>query len=152
MRLNKLVFGASVALALLAVGCAGPEQKLGRGLSNTLEPTRLGEWRRTVEQTMLESGPDAAYTTGMVKGFNRTVARTAVGVYEVVTSPFPSYDPIWKPGNKYFPDASLEPVYPNTYTPGKMSGSTWETDSYLGFSGTDAFPLAPGSRFRVLDH
>ena len=46
-----------LALAALAAvftsGCAGPEQKLGRGLSNTFEIARMGEMRRSVEQTAI---------------------------------------------------------------------------------------------------
>ena len=33
--------------ALLVSGCAGPEQKLGRGVNNMTEITRLGELRRS---------------------------------------------------------------------------------------------------------
>jgi hypothetical protein len=43
--------------ALFTTGCAGPEQKLGRGVSNTLEITRLGEMRRSIEQTAIFESP-----------------------------------------------------------------------------------------------
>jgi len=48
------------ALAVIATGCAGPEQKFGRGLANVTEPIRLGELRRTMEQTAISEGADVA--------------------------------------------------------------------------------------------
>ena len=42
-----------------------------------MDIVRGGEFRRTVEQTALFQGPDAGYTTGVVRGINRTLARTA---------------------------------------------------------------------------
>ncbi len=89
MRISKLL--ALVGLAFLAAGCAGPEKKLGRGLLNVTEFARGGEIRRSMEQTYLWENSDSAYTTGFIRGFNRSVARTAIGIYEVVTFPFPSY-------------------------------------------------------------
>src|SRR5512140_272458 len=86
---------AAVAMAsVLAAGCANTEQKFGRGMSNTFEIVRGGEFRRTMEQTALLDGPDTAYTTGFFRGINRTLARTGIGIYEVVTAPFPPYDPV----------------------------------------------------------
>ena len=49
-------------IAVLSVGCAGPENKLGRGVRNFTEFTRLGEFSRSVEQTALWDGPQHAYT------------------------------------------------------------------------------------------
>ena len=47
---NALSFLSVVALAgLFTSGCAGPEAKLGRGMSNFGEVARGGEWRRSVE-------------------------------------------------------------------------------------------------------
>src|ERR1043165_7116956 len=92
---KTLSFLAAVAVAgALASGCANTEKKFGRGMINMLEPVRMGEMRRSIEQTGLFAGPDASYTSGFIKGLNRTLARTGIGIYEVVTAPFPLYDPV----------------------------------------------------------
>ena len=75
---NAMPFLAVVALAaVFTSGCAGPEQKLGRGMSNLFEVVRMGEMRRSVEQTAIFDSPGAGYTVGVVHGFDRSVARTA---------------------------------------------------------------------------
>ena len=130
-------------LALFSVGCAGPERKLGRGLLNATEFARLGEIRRSMEQTSLWDEPQTTFTTGFIHGFNRSVARTAVGVYEVVSFPFPKYDPIYSP--EY-------PVYPDSYTPNLIADPMFGPDGSLGFSGGDVAPMLPGSRFRIFDY
>jgi putative exosortase-associated protein (TIGR04073 family) len=130
---------------VLACGCANVENKFGRGMSNAFEPVRLGEMRRSIEQTALFDGPDAGYSTGFIKGLNRTLARTGIGIYEMVTAPFPPYDPVF---TSYL---SPGPVYPDSYTPGIKEGSTFATDANLGFSGGDVAPLIPGSKFRIFD-
>ena len=136
----------------LLVGCKGPEKKLGRGITNLTEFTRLGEMRRTVEQSALWEGPEAAYSTGFIHGLNRSVIRTLVGAYEVVTFPIPSYEPWLKPGNPVMPDATVGPAYPDSYKPGLISDGVFETDVNLGFSGGDTAPFVPGSRFRIFDY
>jgi putative exosortase-associated protein (TIGR04073 family) len=131
---------------LLAAGCAGPERKLGRGMNNFYELVRGGEMRRTVEQTALFESPDTAYTTGVIRGFNRSMARAGVGLYEIVTFPIPSYDPI---ATKYL---KPEPVYPDNFKPRLMDDANFATDTALGFTGGDIAPFIPGSRFRVFDN
>ncbi len=143
MTLPVLAGIASVA-ALLS-GCANTEQKLGRGISNMAEIARMGELRRTVEQTAVTDGPDAAYGTGLVRGFNRTLARTGIGIYEVVTCPFPPYHPV---ATDYLAPG---PVYPDSYVPSIIEDSAFASDANLGFSGGDVAPLVPGSRFRIFD-
>jgi len=132
--------------ALLASGCAGPESKLGRGMSNFYEVARGGELRQTMEQTAVFDSPDAGYTTGFVRGFDRSMARTGVGLYEIVTFPFPPYHPVL---TKYL---APQPVYPDNYKPGLMSDSLFDTDTDVGFSSGDIAPLVPGSRFHVYDN
>ena len=132
--------------ALLASGCAGPESKLGRGMSNVYEVARGGELRQTMEQTAVFDSPDAGYTTGFVRGFDRSMARTGVGLYEIVTFPFPPYHPVL---TKYL---APQPVYPDNYKPGLMSDSLFDTDTDVGFSSGDIAPLVPGSRFHVYDN
>ena len=143
---------AAAAAVLFTTGCAGPEKKLGRGIRNTTEFARMGELRRSVEQAALFDGPYYAYTTGVIHGLNRSVLRTLVGVYEIATFPLPSYEPWLKPGNKLMPDASVDPVWPDSYHPQLIELPTFETDTALGFSGGDVIPFVPGSRFRIFDY
>lgn len=135
----------AAAVGLMATGCANTEAKFGRGMSNLAEPLRLGEMRRSMEQTAITDGPDTAYGAGFIKGLNRTLARTGVGVYEVVTAPFPPYDPVW---TSYL---NPQPVYPDSYKPTLVEDSSFATDTNLGFSGGDVAPFMPGSRFRIFD-
>ena len=135
----------AAAVGLMATGCANTEAKFGRGMSNLSEPLRLGEMRRSMEQTAITDGPDTAYGAGFIKGLNRTLARTGLGVYEVVTAPFPPYDPVW---TSYL---SPKPVYPDSYKPTLIEDSSFATDTNLGFSGGDVAPFMPGSRFRIFD-
>ena len=139
------ILAAIVLVGALASGCANTEKKFGRGMSNFIEPLRLGEMRRSMEQTGLFDGPDAAYGAGFIRGLNRTLARTGVGIYEIVTAPLPPYDPVW---TDYL---SPSPVYPDNYTPNLAEDSTFATDANLGFSGGDVMPFIPGSRFRIFD-
>lgn len=156
---------ALLGLLILASGCAGPEEKLGRGIRNVTEFARGGQIMRSMEQTYLWEGPDSAYTTGFIRGVNRSAARTAVGLYEIVTAPFPPYGPVLTADRRIFPDESVatitypygglvlpaNPAYPAVYTPKVISDSMFTTDSALGFSGGDVLPKIPGSRFRIFD-
>lgn len=167
--MRTLLTAAFVGLtAALVVGCAGPERKLGRGIQNMTEVTRMGEIRRSMEQTALYESPGSAYTTGFIRGFNRTVARTVVGALEVATFPIPTptYNAFYTSSGKAYPDPSIAtrnknwgglvmpefPVYPDSYKPGLISDATFATDTSLGFSGGDVAPFIPGSRFRVFDN
>ncbi|HVK58954.1 MAG TPA: exosortase system-associated protein, TIGR04073 family [Candidatus Kapabacteria bacterium] len=143
--MRKLISSAvaTLAIGIFATGCAGPEEKFGRGLNNVTEFARMGEIRRSMEQTALWEGTDKAYTTGLVRGINRSLARTGVGVFEILTFPFPTYDPL------FLPEQS---VYPDSYTPNLIADPTFGTDASLGFSGGDVVPFVPGSRFRIYDY
>lgn len=132
-------------VGLMATGCANTERKLGRGMRNSVEIVRGSEMRRTVEQKALFDGPETGYTTGFVAGLNRTLARTGIGIYEIITCPFPPYGPV---ATSYL---SPDPSYPDNYTPELVEDSLFATDSNLGFSGGDVAPMAPGSRFRIFD-
>jgi putative exosortase-associated protein (TIGR04073 family) len=136
----------AVAAALFIAGCANPEQKLGRGLSNTYEAVRFGEMRRTIEQTAIVESPGEGYTTGVIRGFDRSMARTGIGLYEVITFPFPPYHPV---ATKYL---SVNPVFPDSYAPGVFSDPLFRTDTYSGFSGGDVAPFIPGSRFSIFNN
>src|SRR5437763_757266 len=124
-------FFVAVVCAAVVAGCAGPEKKLGRGINNVLEFTRGGEIRRSMEQTALWDGTDAAYTTGFLRGFNRSMARTFLGAVEVLTFPVPPYEALYTSTNAIYPDFSVRhskypwgaivlpenPVYPENSQP-----------------------------------
>ncbi len=80
-------------------------EKAVRGLANT----GLGlvvELPKTVYYDTLEDGPLYGLTVGILEGLSWGIARTLVGVYEVVTFPFPvpdGYRPIYKPDYPYQP-------------------------------------------------
>lgn len=145
MRKTLLLLAGVALVASLGVGCANTEKKLSRGFSNTLELVRLGELRRTQEQAALFDGPSSGYGPGFFKGLNRSLARTGIGLYEIVTCPFPPYDPVF---TDYL---SPHPVYPDSYTPSMVEDAMFSTDANLGFSGGDVAPMIPGSRFRIFD-
>jgi putative exosortase-associated protein (TIGR04073 family) len=136
--------------ALFTSGCAGPEQKLGRGISNSLEFARGGEMRRSIEQTAVFDSPSEAYTTGVIHGFDRSIERTGVGLWEIVSFPFPNHDKSYAPIDTAH--LSPNPVYPESYKPGLISDPMFDTDTYTGFSGGDVAPWVPGSRFRIFDN
>ena len=131
--------------AMFVTGCAGPEQKLGRGISNTFEIVRMGDMRRSIEQNEIFD-PYDGFTTGMVSGFDKSITRTGVGIYEVVTAPIPPYHPVL---TSYLTPG---PVFPGSYAPRRLSDPMFDTDTYTGFSGGDVFPYIPGSRFNVFDN
>jgi len=131
--------------ALAFTGCSGPEQKLGRGLSNSYEIVRWGEMRSSVEQNTVFHRPGEGYY-GLIHGFDRSLQRFGLGVYEVVTFPIPSYQPVMT--KSFAPD----PVFPGSYKPGHISDPLFDTDTYTGFSGGDVAPFIPGSRFQVFDN
>ena len=133
-------------MALLATGCANQEQKLGRGIRNVTEFARAGEITRSMEQTALFESPEMAYTTGFIRGINKSLARTGIGIYEILTSPFPPYDPVF---TDYL---TVDPVYPESYRPGMLADPAFGADTTMGFAGGEVFPFAPNSRFRIFDN
>lgn len=145
MRKTLPLFILVAIVASLGSGCASAEKKFGRGMRNTFEIVRMGDFRRSVEQSSLFDGPEYGYTTGFISGLNRSFARTGIGIYEMITAPFPPYDPV---ATSYL---TPEPVYPDNYTPSLMEDSMFATDTNLGFSGGDVLPMVPGSRFRIFD-
>lgn len=137
-----------IAVSCLLAGCAGPEQKLGRGIANSAEMFRFGEVRRSIEQTEVFGSPNQSRTVGFIHGVDRSVERTCIGFYEVLTFPIPNhppldYGPIMRPA---------DPVYPDSYKPNAVMSSSYSPDASLGFSGGDVAPIIPGSRFRIFDN
>ena len=136
-----------LALVLLGAtftsGCAGPEEKLGRGFRNTFEIVQLTGVRRSMEQTSVWNSPAQGYTTGVVKGVNLSLARTGVGLYEIITFPFPPYHPVF---TKYI---SPEPTNPDNYMQNLPDDPIFATDQYIGYSGGVFLPFIPGNQFNV---
>ena len=146
MRKVLSLLALSAVVAVITSGCAGTEQKMGRGLRDVTEPVRMGDMRQSVEQQGVWNGPDAGLTIGVVQGFDRTLERTGLGVVEIITAPFPPYQPIF---TKYVP---AEPVYPDGNVPGLPNDPTFQTDTYMGFSGGNEALFVPGNKFDVFDH
>jgi putative exosortase-associated protein (TIGR04073 family) len=145
--MRKTFFFFIVAVVAVGVtGCAGPEHKLARGLDNTMELVRWGDMRRSVEQSAVFSQPDVSYSYGAIHGFNQSLCRAGLGIYEVATFPIPSYDPIF---TKKVP-ANIQS--PDNYKPGLISDPLFGTDTYSGYTGGDIAPFVPGSRFRIFDN
>lgn len=143
MRNILPLLALSATVAILASGCVGAQEKLGRGVRNTSEVVRLGELRTSMEQTTVWNSPAEGVTTGVVKGVCRSAARTGLGIFEVVTFPIPPYHPIWK---KYLTPL---PTYPDNYRPALPNDPLYQTDHYIGFSGGNNFGWVPGSQFTV---
>ncbi len=76
----------------------GPVRKLGRGIANI--SSGFTEVYASMDQVIESEGSSAFLTYGLVRGVARTLTRFGVGVFEVVTFPFPtnrsSYDPVLK--------------------------------------------------------
>jgi putative exosortase-associated protein (TIGR04073 family) len=146
-RTPILALAAVAGLLWMSTGCATrTEEKFSRGVRNVTEFARLGEIRRSVEQTTLFDGPDKAYSVGVIRGLNKTLVRTGVGAYEMVTAPFPPYGPVM---THYIPE---DPAWPASFRPDRLADQTMATDTHMGFSGGDIAPMVPGSRFRVFDN
>jgi len=146
MRRAMTLMAVAVTVCL-ATGCAGPEQKLGRGFRNLGEVTRMGEVRRGVEQGTLFQDRDYGDTTGVVHGMSRTIQRTFVGVYEIATFPIPNSRENGYAGFRNFDRA----VYPDSYLP-REAADPFAQNTALGFHGTDVAPFIPGSHFRIFEY
>jgi putative exosortase-associated protein (TIGR04073 family) len=144
MRSALFIVGAVALAAVFTSSCTNMETKLGRGVSNTAEIVRGGEWRRSVEQTSVLESPEAGRTVGFITGLDRTLVRTGVGVFEVVTFPLPPYHPLF---TNYI---SANPAFPDCYRPGLPNDPLYDTDTYVGISGGDIAPWVPNSRFQVI--
>ncbi|HLX69928.1 MAG TPA: exosortase system-associated protein, TIGR04073 family [Verrucomicrobiae bacterium] len=148
MRKTLSLLAVLAVAGLFTSGCAwqdNTENKFGRGMANAADIVRGGEFRRSMEQTALFKGPDTAYSTGFIHGVNRTLQRTGIGVYEMVTAPIPPYHPVFT--DRFAPG----PVYPDNYVPTLWADSMFATDTYMGFSGGNVLPFIPGSRFQIFE-
>lgn len=72
--------------------------KLTRGFFNTV--TGWVEIPKRIHETSYKSGPAAGFTWGVLRGLGYGFIRTAAGLYELVTFPFPAppnYEPVIQP-------------------------------------------------------
>lgn len=159
-----------VMVPVLLAGCAGPERKLGRGIANLTEPVRGGEMSRSLEQTTMWEGPQKGMTVGVIRGFNRTVARTVLGAAEVATfyAPWPkngewTYDAVFTPDGPLYPDYSVatytdpwggmrlpeEPGTPLSYHEVWPATTSLDTDANMGITGGSIVPFFPFGRFSI---
>jgi putative exosortase-associated protein (TIGR04073 family) len=100
--LCSLLLSFAAATSVLAdiqappVSDQGPTRKLGRGLSNVA--FAITDWVNTIATVNDDEGNSAAFGYGIVKGGGRFFARTGVGLFEILTFPFPTnngkYTPI----------------------------------------------------------
>lgn len=84
-------------------GAPGAWEKVERGVSN-LTVGFLLEVPKTVAAESESHGPAFGLTVGLIKGMGLGVGRTLVGVYELVTFPFPNgsdYGPVLEPGTPF---------------------------------------------------
>jgi len=146
MRKSLTLLGLIALAGLMASGCAGPEKKLGRGITNVSELARWGEMSRSIEQSALFGAPGQGTAVGMVAGAHKSLARAGIGIYEMLTFPFPPYDPV---ATSYLTPG---PAYPDSYKPGLFEDSMFATDTRTGFSGGEFAPIVPGSRFKIFDN
>jgi putative exosortase-associated protein (TIGR04073 family) len=108
---RKLVLTVLCSAAALLVSAWSPAadagtrlHKAGRGLAAITTP--FLEIPGNIKQTTERDGAPAGWTEGFAMGLGMTVIRPVVGVYELITAPFPApsnYRPI------------LHPEYPWSY-------------------------------------
>ena len=148
MRTALSLLSLAALAALFTAGCAGPEQRLGSGVNNVTEFARLGEMQRSMEQyTMFD--PQAGMATGLIHGFDQSVYRTVAGAYQIVTFPAGNLLTQTSFEQKYIPKGT---PYPDSYHPGLPALTTFQTDTYMGFSGGNIAPIVPGNRFSIFEN
>jgi putative exosortase-associated protein (TIGR04073 family) len=148
MRNITSLLALATLAALFTAGCAGPEQRLGSGVNNLTEFVRMGEMQRGIEQSTLFD-PQAGFATGAIHGFDQSVYRTMAGAYQIVTFPAGNYLTQTSFEQKYMPKGT---PYPDSYHPGLPNQSTFQTDTYIGFSGGNIAPFVPGNRFSIFEN
>ncbi|MBI3087906.1 MAG: exosortase system-associated protein, TIGR04073 family [Candidatus Omnitrophica bacterium] len=96
MRARPGVLAAVVLIASLShsspafaqMQTAGAATKLGRGVVNLV--TGWVEIPKRIYETSQTQGALAGWTWGLLRGIGRGFVRTAAGLYEVCTFPFPA--------------------------------------------------------------
>ena len=96
---TALLFVPAPAGAAMMEEGAQPLRKLSRGLANTV--TGVLEIPITISAVSNEEGPVAGMSWGLFLGTGAALTRTAVGLIEVFTFPFPlpstGYAPLLRP-------------------------------------------------------
>lgn len=105
---QRVTFTAAVVAALTLLhplsSCAetmesnSAVKKAMRGATNTV--TGWVEIPKRIQETTLASGYGAGFTWGLLRGLGYGFIRTAAGLYELVTFPFPAppgYEPVIQP-------------------------------------------------------
>lgn len=148
MRNVTSLLALAALAALFTTGCAGPEQRLGTGVNNLTEITRMGEMQQSIEQYTIFD-PQAGFATGAIHGFDQTVYRTVTGAYQIVT--FPAGNLLTQSSfeQKYLPKGT---AYPDSFHPGLPYLPVFQTDTYVGFSGGNVAPIIPGNRFSIFEN
>jgi len=80
MRNAPFFSSGGFSVTLFTAGCAGPEQKLVAAWETLVEIVRMGELRRSVEQTAVLDSPGAGYTAGLVRGIDLRWRARAMGL------------------------------------------------------------------------
>jgi len=99
MKNKKVVLAAAAAVLLMpcALFADGPMDKIKRGAANIVaSPIEIVYGMKEANEAP-GGGIPSAFTWGVLNGAARIVVRAAVGIYEVLTSPFPipeDYRPI----------------------------------------------------------
>jgi len=106
--MKSLLLSAVAVIGLSAVALAdiqdppmndyGPTRKLGRGVANIL--FGWAELSESTTEVNDRDGNAAAFSYGFIRGVGRTCFRFGMGVYEVVTYPFPTYRASYRPPYK----------------------------------------------------
>jgi putative exosortase-associated protein (TIGR04073 family) len=89
---------------------SGAATKLGRGAVNLV--TGWVEIPKRIYETTQTQGALAGWTWGLLRGLGRGFVRTAAGLYEVFTFPFPAppdYAPVIEP-EYVFIDEGIKPA------------------------------------------
>lgn len=88
-----------------------PVRKLSRGLANAV--TGILEIPLSVRAVGTAEGPVAGMSVGLFMGLGAAVTRTAVGLIEIVTFPFPlptsGYEPLLQPEFLFQPETAAVP-------------------------------------------
>ncbi|MDP3721983.1 MAG: exosortase system-associated protein, TIGR04073 family [Candidatus Omnitrophota bacterium] len=107
MAKRAVLRGVLAALLLVTSGAQASAEsteaakafkKLTRGFVNIV--TGWVELPKRIQQTSEESGALSGFTWGLLRGLGYGFARTAAGLYELVTFPFPAppdYEPVIQP-------------------------------------------------------
>ena len=82
-----LIVLVSLTVSLRPAEAQTASDKLGRGLANTL--TGILALPYTMKEETDKNGIIAGMTTGTIKGIGNVIVRELVGVYEILTFPFP---------------------------------------------------------------